>query len=163
MVTPRLWWMLLALLTAAVAVFSVAVTVWLDLHPCHLCILQRTVFFLLAPAALLAGWWRGGAAVFMALAAAGGGIAAYQSWLQWRALPAESCVASPLGPLEQLVEWLGQRFPALFLATGFCEDKQLTMLGLSLANWAFVLFLAVFFIGLWAWRAAARAGHRSAA
>ena len=39
---PRPLWALLALITAAVALASLVLTPWLELEPCHLCILQRT-------------------------------------------------------------------------------------------------------------------------
>jgi len=157
--SSRQLWTWLALAAAVVALTSVALTVWFALHPCHLCIVQRTVFFLLAPLAALAAWRpaaRGAAGLsarlFLALAAFGGGVAVYQSWLQWQPLADAACVAGPLGPLERLVEWLGARWPSFFLATGFCADKQLTILGFSLANWAGALFAALLALGFWAWR-----------
>jgi hypothetical protein len=42
--------------------------------------------------------------------------------------------------IERLVEWLGQRWPRHFLATGFCESKERVILGRSLANGSFVTF-----------------------
>jgi protein dithiol:quinone oxidoreductase len=161
--TPRLIWTFLALTTAAVALASLILTPWLDLEPCHLCIFQRTLFMLMA---LLAGltaalscpdWRRLGARltalVFLALAALGSGVAAYQSWLQWQPIDEVSCIGGPPDPIERLVEWLGQQMPSLFMASGFCEDTQLVILGLSLANWAFVVFIGALAAGAWAlWR-----------
>ena len=163
LVAPRLLWMLLALITAAVALASLVLTPWLKLEPCHLCIFQRTFFMLMA---LLAGLtaalshpdWRSlgarlSALIFLGLAALGSGVAAYQSWLQWQPMDQVSCIGGPPGPIERLVEWLGQQVPALFLASGFCEDRQLVILGLSLANWAFLVFVAALAAGAWAlWR-----------
>jgi len=40
--------------------------------------------------------------------------------------------------------------PELFLATGFCEEKELEILGLSLANWALVSFSAFLVLTLFA-------------
>jgi disulfide bond formation protein DsbB len=57
------------------------------------------------------------------------------------------------------VEWLGQQMPALFLATGFCEDKELTILGLSLANWALAAFAACLAAAGWALWRSRRAGR----
>lgn len=161
--TPRLIWIFLALTTAAVALASLILTPWLDLEPCHLCIFQRTLFMLLALLAALTavlphpGWTRLGARLsallFLALTALGSGVAAYQSWLQWQLIDEVSYISGPPGPIERLVEWLGQQSPALFMASGFCEDKQLVIQGLSLANWAFLVFVAALAAGTWAlWR-----------
>lgn len=161
--TPRLTWTLLAFTTAAVALASLILTPWLGLEPCHLCIFQRTLFMLMA---LLAGLttalshpgWRGlgarlSALLFLGLAALGSGVAADQSWLQWQPMGDVSCIGGQPGLIERLVEWLGQQMPSLFLASGFCEDKQLVILGLSLANWAFLVFVAALAAGAWAlWR-----------
>ncbi|MEF8721533.1 MAG: disulfide bond formation protein B [Candidatus Accumulibacter delftensis] len=45
--------------------------------------------------------------------------------------------------IEQIVNWFGVRWPDLFLATGFCSSKDWVFLGLSMANWSIVCFLAV--------------------
>jgi len=138
-------------------------TPWLELEPCHLCIFQRTLFMLMALLAALTAalsypdWRRLGArltaVLFLVLAVLGSGVAAYQSWLQWQPIDQASCIGGPLGPIERLVEWLGQQSPALFMASGLCEDKQLVILGLSLANWAFLVFIGVLGGGAWAlWR-----------
>ena len=90
------------------------------------------------------------AGILVALAAAGGAAtAAYQSWLQAQPPGSISCVGGQPGGIERLVEWLGQQVPALFLATGFCEEEELVILGLSLAHWALVCFVAVLALALW--------------
>jgi disulfide bond formation protein DsbB len=90
------------------------------------------------------------AGILVALAAAGGvPTAAYQSWLQAQPPGSVSCVGCQPGHIERLVEWLGQEVPALFLATGFCEEEELAVLGLSLANWALVCFAATLALALW--------------
>lgn len=132
-----------SLLLVAVAV---GLTHLLELNPCPLCIFQRVIDIVLG-ALLLAAAAAGAAARFvrfalaLALAAAIGGIAvaAYQSWLQWSP-PQLSCGPAGRGPIESLVAWLGERVPWLFLATGACESTELTILGLSLANWSLVAY-----------------------
>jgi protein dithiol:quinone oxidoreductase len=57
-------------------------------------------------------------------------------------------VAGTPGLLERWVEWLGQQAPTLFMATGFCEDEGLSILGLSLANWALILFVLCLAVGV---------------
>lgn len=158
---PRLLWFILAGATAGIAILSLILTLALDLEPCHLCIFQRLVFMLLAIlATLTALLWRPGrrrhwppALSFLAFATLGAGVAAYQSWLQWQASnPNPLSCGGSLGPLEQLVEWLGQQLPLLFLATGACEDRQWILLGLSLANWSLIAFVSFTLMGIWALR-----------
>lgn len=162
-ISPRLVWILLALGSAALALASLILTPWLDLEPCHLCIFQRLLFMLMAVLAASLALWQGprprpgsawfAALPFMLLAALGSGVAAYQSWLQWQPLGSLSCVGGPPGLIERGVEWLGERVPALFMASGLCEETELTIFGLSLANWAFVCFVAALLAALWAlWR-----------
>lgn len=151
-------WIALAMLCTCAVLGSFVQTAWLDLSPCHLCIFQRTLFMLLAALAALAAvadrWARPLAGVpgglFLLGCMAGIGAAAYQSWLQLQPAGSVSCVGGQPGPIERLIEWLGQQVPALFLATGFCEDKELVVLGLSLANWALLAFVVCLIAGSWA-------------
>lgn len=153
---PRRLWLFLGCAAAGLAVASLVLTVWLDLHPCHLCIFQRLLFMALAVLGLLAFFLPGGrgrlvGVTTLPLSALGASVAAYQSWLQAQPPGSISCGGGEPGLIERLVEWLGQRIPELFLATGFCEEEELVILGLSLANWALVAFTAFFLTGLWAW------------
>ncbi|MCX7689103.1 MAG: disulfide bond formation protein B [Fimbriimonadales bacterium] len=158
-VSRRAIWIALAAAAAGIALLSILLTHWLDLEPCHLCIFQRLVFMLLALLATLTAWlWRpdrplywAAALPFLALATLGAGVAAYQSWLQWQPAGALAC-SGRLGPIERLVEWLGEKAPLLFLASGACEDKQWVFLGLSLANWSFLAFGAAIALGVWTLR-----------
>ncbi|MBM4180374.1 MAG: disulfide bond formation protein B [Betaproteobacteria bacterium] len=164
---PRLLWSLVAAGAFALAAASLLLSAWLDLHPCHLCIFQRLLYMLLALLGLLAAWKAGtrlgmlAGGLVLATAAAGAATAAYQSWLQMQPAGSISCMAGEPGLIERLVEWLGQLWPTLFLATGFCEDTELMVLGLSLANWSLILFLACLGAAAWALRQTARASlHR---
>lgn len=153
---PRTLWLAVAVGSAGLVMASFGLTAWLGLHPCHLCIFQRLLFGLIAGTALASAllapaWARGVAGVLAAaLAAAGAAVAAYQSWLQAQPPDTVSCVGSEPGLIERLVEWLGQQAPALFLATGFCAEEELVILGLSLANWALVCFLLFLVTAAWA-------------
>ncbi len=128
----------------------------MDLHPCHLCIFQRLLFMLLVLVGLLAAWrtdrsgGRFAGLLALPLASGGAGVASYQSWLQAQPPGSMTCVAGEPGLIERLVEWLGQQFPALFLATGFCEEAELRLLDLTLANWALVAFIACLLSAAWA-------------
>lgn len=152
----RLPWFLIAAVAFLLAAASLLLTAWLDLHPCHLCIFQRLLYLLLALVGLLAAWLAGTRSGLLAggsvlvIAAAGAATAAYQSWLQAQPAGSISCLAGQPGRIELLVEWLGQRWPALFMATGFCEDAELVILGLSLANWSLFFFIACLGAAAWA-------------
>jgi disulfide bond formation protein DsbB len=152
--TNRAYFLGIAAFAATLSIASILLTVWLQLQPCHLCIFQRLLFMLIAGVAAVAALsprliQRSAGAVISLGAAIGAWTAGYQSWLQAQPPGSVSCVGSELGPIEQLVEWLGQRMPSLFLATGFCEDEALVILGLSLVHWALLSFLAVLALALW--------------
>lgn len=156
--TPRRAWILLALSCAGAVLASFGLTAWLELSPCYLCIFQRTLFMVLTMLAGLAALGRMlarvGGPLFVLGCGVGIGAASYQSWLQLQPPESVSCVGGQPGIIERLVEWLTQLSPTLFLATGFCEDKELVILGLSLANWALLTFATGLAAALWAlWRA----------
>jgi len=151
--TARQFWLALALTAAGLVAGSLILTAWLDLHPCPLCIFQRLLLMVIAVFALAAFWLRGGwqrlaGGLTLPLSGLGMGVAGYQSWLQTRPPGTDSCAGGEPGMIERLVEWLGQRVPELFLATGFCDEEALDILGLSLANWALAAFIVFFGIAL---------------
>lgn len=154
--SPRLLWSLLAAGSIVLVAGSFVLTAWFNLHPCHLCIFQRLLFMKLTVLFLLAAWWspRPTAAwpglFTLPITATGSAVSAYQSWLQMQPPGSISCMAGEPSLIERLVEWLGQLQPDLFLATGFCEEAELSILGLSLANWALVSFTAFFGASVWA-------------
>jgi protein dithiol:quinone oxidoreductase len=126
---------------------AIVLTEWLRLNPCHLCIFQRLLHMGLALCFVMAalGLEQRRVRCFWVLAggliALGGmGVAGFQSWEQWYPELAGGCTGAEPGLIEQLVEWLGIRWPRLFMATGFCESKGLVILGLSLANWSFFAY-----------------------
>ena len=153
--TSNRWpWLLIAAGGAALALASILLTEWLALQPCHLCIFQRLLYMLIAPLALIAALSTGLAqrisGSLTAVAAAGGAATAgYQSWLQRQPEGSVSCLGPDMGPIERFVEWLGMQQPTLFMATGFCEDKALVILGLSLAEWALICYLIALGLSLW--------------
>ncbi|WP_462330660.1 disulfide bond formation protein B [Thiohalocapsa halophila] len=164
-ITHRRLWLLIAGGSAALALASILLTEWLALAPCHLCIFQRVLYMLIAPLALIAALTTGLArrisGALTALAAAGGAATAgYQTWLQRQPEGSVSCIGPDMGPIEQFVEWLGMQQPTLFMATGFCEDEGLVILGLSLAEWALLCFALICLSALWLLRPQRRGAGR---
>lgn len=141
-------WLALALTCIGLVLASFVLTAQLHLHPCHLCILQRVLFLLLAGFALLAAAFsprltgRMIGVLALVTAAAGIGVAGYQVWLQAQPMDPFSCSSSIPELIEHLVDWLGRKAPDLFMATGLCQEVELTILKLSLAGWALVAFSA---------------------
>ena len=78
-----------------------------------------------------------------ALALGGMAVAGYQSWMQAFPHLATECGYSDPTLIERLVDWLGMQWPSLFLATGFCTSREWELLGLSMANWSFLVFLGI--------------------
>jgi len=156
--SPRSLWLLLAAGSAGLVIASLLLTAWQNLHPCHLCLFQRLLYLLLAGVGLAAGLLlprpaaRGIGFFALPLAAWGLVVASYQSWLQAQPPGSVSCVGGELSLIEGLVEWLGGLLPELFLATGFCEEVEMTILKLSLANWSVLGFAVCLALAYRAWR-----------
>ncbi len=152
---PRYIWLAVAAASAGLVVASFALTVWLKLHPCPLCIFQRLLFMIMSVLALAAflsarrSAAKAAGALALLTALSGAGVAAYQLWLQAQPATLFTCGGANPNLIERLVDWLGQRLPALFLATGICGDKELVILGFSLAAWALAAFAASGVAILW--------------
>ena len=143
--------LLMALGSVGLVLLAVVLTRLLSLEPRHLCIFQRVINLAIAVVLLAAFWrWRQpflrsvGVALGTVFSLGGMAVAGHQSWLQWFPEKSFGCGGGQPDLIEQLVEWLGQQAPTLFLATGFCESKELVILGLSLANWSFISYVVLF-------------------
>ncbi|MDD5391779.1 MAG: disulfide bond formation protein B [Thiothrix sp.] len=145
-------WLTIGLAALSLVIGSFALTALLGLHPCYLCIFQRLLFMLIAVFGLLAASgveaWIVGRLVFL-LAGTGTGTASYQTWLQLQPPGSASCAGSQPGLIEQFVYFLSDNVPSLFAVSGLCEDEELVILGLSLANWALVSFSAALIVTAW--------------
>ena len=123
----------------------------IGLNPCPLCIFQRIAYLLLAAAAALAAWRSpqpsarafGVATVLLALV--GAGIAAWHVRLQ-NAPETLSCGPGLGVMLENFP--LTQVLPKVFRGSGDCADAGMLILGLSLAGWSLVGFLALTLVTL---------------
>ncbi|BCU07849.1 disulfide bond formation protein B [Allochromatium tepidum] len=150
-------WLLIGIAGIGIGLASVVLTEWLHLDPCHLCIFQRLLMLVAGALALVAAGvvWRGGnplvpGVLVMFIVLSGVAVAAHHSWIQAYPSETNSCVGGATGPIESVVEWLGQQMPTLFLATGFCEDDGLRLFGLTLANLSLLFFTALTSAALWA-------------
>ncbi len=127
-------------------------------EPCPLCILQRYAFMAIGVVAL-AGTavaarrasvgTRIVAALALVIALAGAGVAARQSWLQHHPPLLAEC-----GPgLEFILDAnpLTQALPMIFRGSGDCAEVKWRFLGLSIAEWALLHFVAMAGLAAVAW------------
>ncbi len=118
------------------------------LQPCHLCSLQRLIYLTFGAVSLLGVLFPGGrrlwALLLMLIALGGVAAAGQQSWMQYAPQLMTECGFGEPTLTEQLVNWLGAKWPAMFMVTGFCTQKDWVFLGLSLANWSVFCFLGLF-------------------
>ena len=127
------------------------------LEPCPLCMVQRFFFYAVMALFILAALHgpRGrGASIYAALitlfAAGGAAAAGRQVWLQH--LPPDKvpqCGPDLFFMLENFP--LSRTWQKLFYGTGECAKVDWTFLGLSIAGWSLVWFIA---LAIFAWVAA---------
>lgn len=137
-----------AMVVAIAACFSVALyTQYVDgLNPCPLCMSQRVFYVLTAAIALIAAIHNRGVRIYAALcfvsSLAGAAIAARQVWLQH--LPASEVPAC--GPsLEYMMQTLpfGDLLLQMLKGDGNCALVDWRFLGLSMAEWSLLYFIAL--------------------
>jgi len=140
----RAWFATLALGTLGLVAFGMELQQLFRLAPCPLCIFQRLLYIVIGLVAMAGVMLPGGrllwSALIAALAAGGVAVAGYQTWMQAFPHLATECGYSDPNLIERLVDWLGMQWPSLFLATGFCTSREWEFLGLSMANWSFLIF-----------------------
>lgn len=125
------------------------------LEPCPLCLVQRGFFYLVMGVSLVAalhGPRRVGTVIYAALmllfAAGGAATAARQVWLQH--LPPDKvpqCGPDLFYMLDTLP--LSRTLEKLFTGSGECAVVDWTFLGLSIAGWSGLWFLAFGAVALW--------------
>ncbi len=150
LVTARQAWALLLLACIGPLGFALYLQHVVGLEPCPMCIVQRYAMTVVALIALI-GWVvthkRAGqvlVAVGVLTAGFGAFVAARQSWLQWYPPKIVSCGRDFYGMIEAFP--LQRTIPLIFRGSGDCTKIDWTFLGGSIANWTFVVFLAM---GLW--------------
>lgn len=111
-----------------------------------MCIVQRYALIAVAltaavAAAAGAGLRRALAWLAIVLALAGAAVAARQSWLQWYPPEILSCGRDLFGMIESFP--LQRVIPMIFRGSGDCTAIDWTFLGLTIANWSFLNFMAM--------------------
>ena len=159
---PRPLFFFLFAACAALLGFGLYLQHFVGLEPCPMCIMQRYAFVAVALVALIAalhGPRRTGTVIYglliLVFALAGGAVAAQQSRLQLEPPSLAEC-----GPgFEYMMESFGlaEALPMVFRGAGDCAAIDWSFLGLTIANWSLLCFVA---IAIFALVLIARGGHR---
>lgn len=142
---PRRVLGLVALACVAMLAFGLYLQHGVGLEPCPMCIVQRYAMILVAVlaglgAALGSPRARSVTIVLAGMFAAGGAFtAARQSWLQWFPPEVLTCGRDFYGMIESFP--LKRAVPMIFRGSGDCSVIDWTFLGLSIANWSFLVFV----------------------
>ena len=145
--TPRRVFALVCAVCVAMLAFGLYLQHLVGLEPCPMCIVQRYALVLVA---VLAGALAfadkkavllGGAAALVISSAAGAFVAARQSYLQLYPPETASCGRDLYGMIETFP--LKRVIPMIFKGSGDCTKIDWTFLGLSIANWSFLCFVAI--------------------
>ena len=123
-----------------------------EMLPCPLCIMQRYAFAAIAIICLIfvilpQGAARFGAALASIAGIGGAVVAGRHLWV--KANPTMSCGIDPLETSLNTIP-TAQWFPALFKADGLCTADYEPIFGLSIPAWAFVWFVLLSLLLLWA-------------
>jgi len=157
---PRTVLLGLALWCVALLLFGLYLQHAQGLEPCPMCIVQRYALMGVAvlALALAAGrgvqWHRWGSVAVVLVAGFGAVTAARQSWLQWFPPEVYSCGRDFYGMIESFP--LRRAIPMIFRGSGDCTQIDWTFLGLSIANWSFLNFIAMAVVAIVLWVALGR-------
>lgn len=117
-----------------------------------MCIVQRYALVLVAVVAGITAMARSrglliaGSGLLVLLSGFGAFVAARQSFLQWYPPEIASCGRDFYGMIETFP--LKRAIPMIFKGSGDCTKIDWTFLGLSIANWSFLCFVAIALVGL---------------
>lgn len=147
-ISEKVWYQTFAFGAFSLFAGSILLQYMFNLQPCPLCIAQRVLFLELGFAfmvfSFLKGTWR--ALILQLIAISGIIIAGYQTWIQKFPELASTCSGANQSLLEQAVDYLGELYPNVFLATGYCTDTSFQIFGLTFANWGLFIFLAFYIV-----------------
>jgi disulfide bond formation protein DsbB len=144
---PRRVLALICLGSMAMLAFGMYLQHIVGLEPCPMCIVQRYALVLVALLAGLTAIFSGRAALMCGsgllffIASFGAFVAVRQSWLQWFPPEITSCGRDFYGMVETFP--LQRVIPMIFKGGGDCSKVDWTFLGLSIANWSFLSFIAI--------------------
>lgn len=146
----RLVFSVIAVASFALLAFGLYLQHSVGLEPCPMCIVQRYALTAMGAAAALAAVLTGRMGMIFsvfALIFAGFGafVAARQSWMQWFPPEVYSCGRDFYGIVENYP--ISRALPMLFRGSGDCAAVDWTLLGGSIANWAFVAFVGLGALG----------------
>lgn len=151
----RRYLVLLGLICLALLGGALYLQIVLGEAPCPLCILQRYAFLFIAIFAFLGAAMPGRRGVtlfeFLVVLSALGGLAAAGQHAWVLAHPMESCGVDVLQPIVDGLP-LARLLPSVFEVQGFCTTPYPPILGLSLAQWALIAFIATVVlvpVGVW--------------
>ena len=144
---PRRVLALVSVACVAMLAFGLYLQHVVGLEPCPMCIVQRYALVLVAIVTGVTafshkkGLLMTGAFVTLLLAGFGAFVAARQSFLQWYPPEEASCGRDFYGMIETFP--LKRVIPMIFKGSGDCTKIDWTFLGLSIANWSFLCFVAI--------------------
>lgn len=149
---PRRLLALVAVACVAMLAFGLYLQHVVGLEPCPMCIVQRYALVLVAVVAGITamaksrGLLVAGSGLMVLLSGFGAFVAARQSFLQWYPPEIASCGRDFYGMIETFP--LKRAIPMIFKGSGDCTKIDWTFLGLSIANWSFLCFVAIAAVGL---------------
>jgi disulfide bond formation protein DsbB len=144
---PRRVLALVAVVCVAMLAFGLYLQHVVGLEPCPMCIVQRYALVLVALVTGLTAIARSrgliitGSLLTVLIAGFGAFTAARQSFLQWYPPEIASCGRDFYGMIETFP--LKRVIPMIFKGSGDCTKIDWTFLGLSIANWSFLCFVAI--------------------
>lgn len=149
---PRKWLLFLALVCTGMFSYGMYLQQVVGLDPCPMCIVQRYALIGVGLIALLAALFpqrlvhQAGLIALVFVALFGALTAARQSWLQWFPPEIMSCGRDFFGMIESFP--LRRVIPMVFRGTGDCSKIDWTFLGLTIANWSFLVFAGMALLGV---------------
>ena len=149
---PRRVLALVSLACVALLAFGLYLQHVVGLEPCPMCIVQRYALVLVAVVAGITAMARSrglliaGSGLLVLLSGFGAFVAARQRFLQWYPPEIASCGRDFYGMIETFP--LKRAIPMIFKGSGDCTKIDWTFLGLSIANWSFLCFVAIAMVGL---------------
>ena len=157
----RRWLALVSIGCFGLLAFGLYLQHAVGLEPCPMCIVQRYALIGVALLSAVAAAVPLGLPRWIAVAGVAGVagfgafVAARQSWLQWYPPDVLTCGRDFYGMIESFP--LKRAVPMIFKGSGDCSKVDWSFLGLTIANWSFVCFMAVLVLTalLW-WRRPAR-------